>query len=145
LTVGSPRVKELKPPTSENAVLFLWAVNCLLPEALEVIGAWGFTYKTNLVWVKPSIGLGRWTRNRHEPLLLATRGRIELPDPDQLPDSVIEAARGRHSQKPAQTYELIETAFPHLRKLELFARGKARSGWQAWGNQTESARAKAPA
>ena len=96
---------------------------------------WGFTYKTNLAWVKPSIGLGVWTRNRHELLLFATRGQIEVPEPEQRPDSVIEADRGRHSQKPDSAYELIEAAYPHLSKLELFARGTPRPGWQTWGNE----------
>jgi N6-adenosine-specific RNA methylase IME4 len=128
-------IKDLQPHVSENAVLFLWAVNCLLPEALQVIEAWGFSYKTNLVWVKPGIGLGYWTRNRHELLLFATRGQIDLPEPEQRPDSVIEAGRGRHSQKPQAAYGLIETAYPQLAKLELFARGQPRPGWQIWGNQ----------
>jgi N6-adenosine-specific RNA methylase IME4 len=139
-TMALEEIKELQPPAADNAVLFLWAVNCLLPEALEVIDTWGFTYKTNLVWFKPSIGLGRWTRNRHELLLFATRGRIELPNPDQVPDSVIEAGRGRHSQKPGCVYELIERAYPHLSKLELFARGTPRPGWHAWGNETSDTR-----
>jgi N6-adenosine-specific RNA methylase IME4 len=130
-------IKDLRPPATDNAVLFLWAVNCLLPEVLELISAWGFTYKTNLVWVKPSIGLGYWARNRHELLLFATRGQIDLPEPGQAPDSVIEAERGRHSQKPEQAYQLIETAYPHLSKLELFARGTPRPGWQTWGNQAD--------
>jgi len=134
-TMPLDEIKTLQPPAAEDAVLFLWAVNCLLPQALEVISAWGFTYKTNLVWVKPSIGLGVWARNRHELLLFATRGRIHVPDPDQRPDSVIEADRGRHSQKPHRVYELIETAYPHLSKLELFARGNPRPGWQTWGNE----------
>ena len=128
-------IKELQPPAGENAVLFLWAVNCLLHDALDVINTWGFTYKTNLAWVKPSIGLGVWTRNRHELLLFATRGQIEVPEPEQRPDSVIEADRGRHSQKPDSAYELIEAAYPHLSKLELFARGTPRPGWQTWGNE----------
>jgi N6-adenosine-specific RNA methylase IME4 len=136
-TMPLQAIKALQPPAADNAVLFLWAVNCLLPEALEVISAWGFTYKTNLVWVKPSIGLGNWARNRHELLLFATRGQIDLPDPEQKPDSVIEADRGRHSQKPEQAYQLIETAYPHLSKLELFARGSPRPGWQTWGNQAD--------
>ncbi len=131
-------IKRLQPPAAESAVLFLWAVNCLLPEALDVIAAWGFSYKTNLVWVKPSLGLGNWTRNRHEPLLFATRGQVDIPEPDQRPDSVIEANRGRHSQKPAAVYELIERAYPQLGKLELFARGQARPGWQTWGNETSA-------
>jgi N6-adenosine-specific RNA methylase IME4/ParB-like chromosome segregation protein Spo0J len=130
-------IKELEPPTTENACLFLWAVNCLLPEALEVVKSWGFTYKTNLVWVKPSIGLGYWTRNRHELLLFATRGRVELPDTEVIPDSVIEADRRRHSQKPDAAYELIERVYPRVGKLELFARGQPRPGWQVWGNESE--------
>jgi N6-adenosine-specific RNA methylase IME4/ParB-like chromosome segregation protein Spo0J len=137
-TMTLDEIKWLKPPTTENAALFLWAVNCLLPQALDVIAAWGFSYKTNLVWVKPSLGLGNWTRNRHEPLLFATRGQIAVPEPDQRPDSVIEADRGGHSEKPAAVYELIERAYPHLSKLELFARGTPRPGWQAWGNETGS-------
>ena len=138
-TMPLQAIKDLEPPASDNAVLFLWAVNCLLPEALELISAWGFTYKTNLVWVKPSIGLGYWARNRHELLLFATRGHIDLPEPTDVPDSVIEAGRGHHSQKPEHAYQLIEAAYPHLGKLELFARGTPRPGWQTWGNQAESA------
>jgi N6-adenosine-specific RNA methylase IME4 len=134
-TMALHEIKELQPPAGENAILFLWAVNCLLHDALDVINTWGFTYKTNLAWVKPSIGLGVWTRNRHELLLFATRGQIEVPEPEQRPDSVIEADRGRHSQKPDSAYELIEAAYPHLSKLELFARGTPRPGWQTWGNE----------
>ena len=137
-TMPLAAIKDLQPPAADNACLFLWAVNCLLPGAVEVISSWGFTYKTNLVWVKPSIGLGYWTRNRHEPLLFATRGQIEIPEPDQRPDSVIEANRGRHSEKPAAVYELIERAYPQLGKLELFARGQPRPGWQTWGNETSA-------
>ena len=137
-TLPLSEIKQLQPSACENAVLFLWAVNCLLPQALEVINAWGFTYKTNLVWVKPAIGLGVWTRNRHELLLFATRGQIGVPEPTQRPDSVIEANRRRHSQKPAAVYELIEQAYPQLSKLELFARGTPRPGWQAWGNETQA-------
>jgi N6-adenosine-specific RNA methylase IME4 len=100
---------------------------------------WGFAYKTNLVWVKPSIGLGNWARNRHELLLLGRKGNHPTPDPEHRPDSVIEAPRGRHSQKPSSVYELIETAHPQASKLELFARGTPRPGWTSWGNQLESA------
>jgi N6-adenosine-specific RNA methylase IME4 len=136
-TMPLREIKDLQPNASDNAVLFLWAVNCLLPEALQVIETWGFTYKTNIVWVKPGIGLGYWTRNRHELLLFATRGQIDVPEPDQRPDSVIQADRTRHSQKPQAVYELIETTYPRLSKLELFARGQPRPGWQIWGNQAD--------
>jgi N6-adenosine-specific RNA methylase IME4 len=133
-TMPLEEIKPIQVPAAETSILLLWAVNCLLPEALEVITAWGFEYRTNLVWVKPSIGLGNWTRNRHEPLLLATRGQMPVPDPNQRPDSVIQAERRRHSQKPDDVYQLIETAWPHLSKLELFAR-TTRAGWASWGNQ----------
>jgi N6-adenosine-specific RNA methylase IME4/ParB-like chromosome segregation protein Spo0J len=136
-TLAPDQLKELEPPAAENALLYLWAVNCLLPQALELMGVWGFTYKTNLVWVKPSIGLGKWTRNRHELLLLGKHGTHPCPDPEDLPDSVIEAGRGAHSEKPEAAYELIEHAHPAASKLELFARGEPRAGWVIWGNQAE--------
>jgi N6-adenosine-specific RNA methylase IME4 len=124
----------LRPPAADDALLYLWAVNMLLPDALRVIEAWGFSYVANLVWVKPSIGLGVWVRNRHELLLVGRRGRHPPPEPGDRPDSIIEAARRRHSQKPGCVYELLERAHPYASKLELFARS-ARPGWTAWGNE----------
>ena len=126
-------------PSADDAVLFLWAVNSLLPEALRVMQAWGFTYKANLVWTKPWIGPGGLVRQRHELLLLGTRGRLAAPEPEDRPDSVIEAPHGPHSQKPGEAYERIERAYPHLTKCELFARGIPRSGWVAWGNEVTAA------
>ncbi|MDP9277141.1 MAG: MT-A70 family methyltransferase, partial [Actinomycetota bacterium] len=128
-------IEALAVPAAEHAVLFLWAVSCLLPEALAVMTAWGFSYRTSLVWVKNKPpGLGAWVRHRHELLLVGRKGSFPAPDPEDRPDSVIDAARGRHSQKPICVYELLERAYPHASKLELFAR-TARPGWSAWGNQ----------
>jgi len=124
----------LRPPAAADAILYVWAVNMLLPEALQLIAAWGFRYVANLAWVKPSIGLGNWVRHRHELLLVGQRGAFSPPDPDLRPDSVIEAPRRRHSQKPASVYELLERAHPAASKLELFARS-TRLGWTAWGNE----------
>jgi N6-adenosine-specific RNA methylase IME4/ParB-like chromosome segregation protein Spo0J len=134
-TLATGKIVQLAVPGAEDAVLFLWAVTCLLPDALEVINAWGFSFKAGLVWVKPSIGLGNYMRNRHELLLFATRGSYPVPPPERRPDSVVEAGRGRHSQKPVRFYELIEQMYPHARRLELFARGKPRPGWTTWGNE----------
>ena len=136
-TMALEEICALHVPAADDCLLLLWAVNCLLPEALQVLDAWGFTYKTDIVWVKASIGLGRWVRNRHETLLLATRGKLPLPE-SAFPDSVLEAPRGRHSEKPARLAELIEQTWPQLSKLELFAR-TARPGWAAWGNQLQPA------
>jgi N6-adenosine-specific RNA methylase IME4 len=138
-TLSLEEIRAIAPPTAENAVLFLWAVNCRLREALALIEAWGFDYGTNLVWVKPSIGLGNIFRNRHELLLFGRRGNLHGPDPEDRVDSVLEAARGRHSEKPEVVYELIERMYPEASKLELFARGAPRPGWVAWGNEVETA------
>jgi N6-adenosine-specific RNA methylase IME4 len=128
-------IKEEQPPVTKNAVLFLWAVPCLFPEALEVMAPWGFTYTGQIVWVKPSIGLGNWVRYQHELLLIGRKGSWPCPQPEDRVPSVIQAPRGRHSQKPELFYELIERMYPQASKLELYARGTPRPGWAAWGNE----------
>jgi N6-adenosine-specific RNA methylase IME4 len=134
-TMPIEQIAAMQMPAADDAVLFLWAVNSLLPEALQVMGDWGFTYKAQLVWVKPSIKLGNYFRNRHELLLFGRKGNYPLPGPKERIDSVIEAACGRHSAKPPVVYELIERSYPAAAKLELFRRGKPHPGWAAWGNE----------
>jgi N6-adenosine-specific RNA methylase IME4 len=133
-TMALEEIKALEVPAAEDAVLFLWAVSALLPEALAVIEAWGFEFKSSLVWVKDWIGPGVWLRNRHELLLVARRGSFAPPEPEDRVDSVLEAPRRRHSEKPEAVYELIEHMYPQASKLELFAR-RRRRGWAAWGNE----------
>lgn len=136
-TLSLAELKAITIPAADDSLLFLWIVNCLLPEAIELCTAWGFRYHANLVWVKPSIGPGVWLRQRHELLFVATRGKASPPDPEDRCDSVIEAPRGRHSQKPEEAYERIEQMYPDKTKLELFARGTPRPGWTTWGNQAD--------
>jgi N6-adenosine-specific RNA methylase IME4/ParB-like chromosome segregation protein Spo0J len=119
---------------TEAAVLFLWCVAPNLPEALQVMRAWGFEYETSVVWVKHAIGTGYWVRNRHELLLIGSRGNMPHPAPSARPDSVIEAPRREHSRKPDEAYEMIERMYPELLRIELFAR-HARPGWDCWGNE----------
>ena len=118
--------------TGKDCVLFLWATAPMLQQALDVLVAWGFTYKSHFVWTKDRIGTGYWSRNMHELLLVGTRGELPAPAPGTQWPSVIEAPRTRHSEKPDRFYELIETYFPTLPKIELNAR-KRRKGWDAWG------------
>jgi hypothetical protein len=87
------------------------------------LGAWGFAYKTCAVWNKDRIGTGYWFRNKHEILLVGTRGHVPAPAMGTQWPSLVEAPVGRHSQKPAILYEMIETYFPTLPKIELHARG----------------------
>lgn len=119
---------------ADNAVLFLWATNPLLPDALTVIEAWGFTYRTNMVWVKDRIGMGFYARQRHELLLVAIKGEPSVPMPDDRPDSVIESPRGEHSAKPNEVYHIIERMYPVGKRIELFARTPV-TGWDQWGNE----------
>jgi N6-adenosine-specific RNA methylase IME4 len=117
-----------------DCVLFLWATAPMLPQALEVMTAWGFTYKSHIIWAKNHMGLGYWARNKHELLLIGTRGDIPGPAPGTQTVSLVEAPVGRHSEKPAVFYEMIERYFPTLPKIELHARGAvARLGWDVWG------------
>jgi N6-adenosine-specific RNA methylase IME4 len=117
---------------ASDSAMFLWATVPMLPQALETLAAWGFAYKSNFLWIKDRIGTGYWSRNAHEHLLIGTRGKIPAPAPGTQWPSVIQAPVGRHSEKPATVYELIELYFPTLPKIELFARA-ARPGWDCWG------------
>jgi N6-adenosine-specific RNA methylase IME4 len=126
-------VKEL---ATDAAALFLWTTAPHLPEALQVVAAWGFEYKTHAVWIKDWIGVGFWVRNQHEILLVAARGDMPTPSPARRPSSVIVAPRREHSRKPDEAYELVERMYPDLPKIELFAR-QAREGWDAWGNEAQ--------
>lgn len=123
---------------TDDALLYLWATAPKLAECLKVIEAWGFTYRTNMIWDKEKIGMGYHARNQHEILLIAKRGEIPPPPPGTQPSSVHRESRGEHSAKPIFYYEMIEAAYPQLPKIELFSRSP-REGWKAWGNQAEAA------
>lgn len=118
--------------SERNSVLFMWATAPLLPEAINILKVWGFTYKTHLVWVKNKMGLGYWARNQHELLLIGTRGDVIAPAPGSQFPSVITAAVAEHSKKPEDFYRIIESYFPSVSKVELFARNN-RHGWASWG------------
>ena len=118
-----------------DAVLFLWATSPKLAESMQVIEAWGFTYRTCMVWDKEVIGMGYYARQQHELLLIATRGNLPTPKPANRPPSVVQVRRStKHSEKPAEFYTLIESMYPEYARIELFARN-ARQGWAVWGNQ----------
>ena len=133
-TMGIRQIEELGPkiPAADECVLFLWATVPMLIEAIDVMHAWDFDYKSHFIWVKNRIGTGYWTRNKHELLLIGTRGDVPAPSPGQQYDSVFEAAVEEHSTKPAAAAEMIEDMYPHLPKLEMFARQR-RLGWDLWG------------
>ncbi len=118
-----------------DAVLYLWTTAPKLEEAFQVIRAWGFRYRSGMVWDKRKKGMGYWARIRHEHLLISTRGEFPPPPPALRPDSVFEGRRGRHSAKPAVVHEMLERIYPGLPRLEMFARAP-RDGWDVWGNES---------
>jgi N6-adenosine-specific RNA methylase IME4 len=117
--------------TARDAVCLLWSTNPLLPDALRVMDAWGFTYKTKLTWCKNTFGPGFWLRSQSEDLLIGTKGKP--PKPRVAPSSVLHADNPGHSRKPRPIYPVAE-ALGAAPRLELFARQR-RQGWAAWGNE----------
>jgi N6-adenosine-specific RNA methylase IME4 len=127
-------------PTSH---LYLWVPNALLLEGLRVMEAWGFTYKTNIVWHKirkdggpDGRGVGFYFRNTTELVLFGTRGRnARTLAPGRRQVNIIKSQKREHSRKPDELYGIIEACSPGP-YLELFARGPQK-GWVSWGNQAE--------
>ena len=125
----------------ENSHLYLWVPNALLPEGLEVMKAWGFQYKTNIIWEKvrkdggpDGRGVGFYFRNVTEMLLFGVRGaNIRTLSPARTQVNLIRSQKREHSRKPDEMIKLIEACSPGP-YLELFARGE-REGWTLWGNQ----------
>lgn len=130
-------IKNLQIPSDKNCVLYLWATAPKLEEAIEVMNSWGFKYRTCLSWDKKMIGMGRWFRNQHELLLVGLKGSIPTPLPKQRISSVYQEKRTKHSKKPNYIRDKIKEWYPHLPKIELFAREKY-EGWDSWGNEVEN-------
>lgn len=125
---------------AQNAHLYLWVPNALLPDGIAVMEAWGFRYVTNLVWAKrrkdggpDGGGTGFYFRNTTELILFGVKGRMRTLAPGRRQVNIIETRKREHSRKPDEQYELIESCSPGP-YLELFARHQ-RDGWTAWGDE----------
>lgn len=124
----------VKDLAENDAVLFMWATAPLMREAHEVLDAWGFKYKTQIIWNKCKGPVGNYISVRHEHLILATKGSC-TPDVTDRPNSVQTIERtGRHSEKPEEFRQIIEQLYTYGNKIELFAR-KSVEGWIAYGNE----------
>lgn len=128
---------------ADTAHLYLWVPNALLPEGLQVLAAWGFQYKSNIVWHKvrkdggpDGRGVGFYFRNTTELVLFGVRGkhaRTLAPGRSQV--NILRTQKREHSRKPDEFYDIVESCSPGP-YLEMFARG-CRPGWSAWGNQAD--------
>ena len=135
-TMSLENICKLKIPSFKNSILFLWVTNPFLREGLQVCEAWGFNYKSNIVWIKRNLkkpGIGFYVRGQHELLFICTKGSM-LPTSNIVVSSIIEADIDEHSKKPEQGYNLIEKLYPNGKYLELFARD-TRKNWTSWGNE----------
>lgn len=129
------------PPLADNCLLMLWRVSSMQAEALQVMQAWGFALKSEIVWNKLTahgkqhFGMGRYVRAAHETCLLATRGRVTVAD-HSVRSTFSTVAPPEHSTKPNEIFDIAERLIPLERgpHVELFGR-RARPGWYVFGNQ----------
>jgi N6-adenosine-specific RNA methylase IME4 len=127
----------------DKSHLYLWCPNALLEDGLSILKAWGFTYKTNLVWLKirkdggpDGRGVGFYFRNVTELLLFGVRGKLRTLAPGRRQVNMIARRKREHSRKPDEQYALIEQCSPGP-YLELFARERV-TGWTCWGDEVDS-------
>lgn len=142
MTLGDIIVLPVAQVTNQTAHLYLWVPNAMLAEGLQVMQAWGFRYKSNIVWHKvrkdggpDGRGVGFYFRNTTELILFGIKGKNArtLP-PGRRQVNIIRTMKREHSRKPDEQYSIIEACSPGP-FLELFARG-TRPGWKAWGNES---------
>lgn len=125
------------PLAAPDCLLWLWATNPMLPQALTLLEAWGFTYKTAGHWAKTTrhgrqaFGTGYILRCAGEPFLIGTRGR---PRTSRSVRSVIMGPVREHSRKPEEAYAAAEALMPGAQRLDLFSRA-TRPGWTSWGDE----------
>ena len=138
-TMTLPQLKALKVKDicSPDSVLFLWTSSPHLPQALDLMSAWGFTYKTiAFVWDKQKTNPGYYTLSQTEICLVGKRGRFPTPRGSRKERQFLSEMRGQHSKKPDEIRQRIFRMFPTQKKVELFAR-QASDGWSVWGNEVE--------
>jgi len=143
MTLEEIKALPVSDVADEKCHLYLWVPNALLPEGLEVMKAWGFEYKTNLIWEKvrkdgepDGRGVGFYFRNVTEVLLFGIKGtKNRTLQPGRSQVNLLRTMKREHSRKPDEFVNLIEACSPGPR-LELFARGN-REGWDMWGNQAD--------
>jgi len=133
--------------SDKNCLLFLWVTMPKLEDAIQVINAWGFVYKTcGFVWVKTSnqfpykeryLGVGSYTKANAELVLIGRKGKRPLNRKDKAIGQIVKCPRLRHSEKPPIIRDYIVRLFGDLPRIELFARQKT-EGWDVWGNEVES-------
>lgn len=137
MTISELAALPVADRSADDAVLFLWVTSPLLPDGLKLATQWGFSYKSAFIWDKVRHNMGHYNSVRHELLLICVKGSC-TPDVQQLFDSVQSIEKtDKHSEKPEEFRNIIDTLYPHGPRIEMFRRGEAPQGWTVWGNEAE--------
>lgn len=135
LPLSKLKLLNVKSVAEPDALLFMWTSSPHLDQAIELIKAWGFDYKTvAFVWEKQKTNPGYYTMSQCELCLVGKRGGIPKPRGSRNERQFLSAMRGRHSEKPEEVRKRIERMFPTQKKIELFSRTSI-EGWDTWGNE----------
>ena len=135
-TMDVDQIADYKIPAADDCVLVLWVTLPHLENGFRVMRGWGFAYKSACAWHKPVAAHGHWFLNQLELLLIGVRGDVPAPVPGEQPPQVLTLPTGVHSEKPEAFAKMIETLYPNVPKVEMFARSP-RSGWAVAGNEVE--------
>lgn len=139
-TMPLAKLKELnvKSICSKDSICFMWSSSPHLEQSIELMKAWGFTYKTiAFVWYKQKCNPGYYTLSECEVCIVGKRGRFPTDRGSRKERQFLSEMRGKHSAKPEEIRERIEKMFPTQKKLELFARTK-KEGWDVYGNEVDT-------
>jgi len=144
LTVAQIAAVPVGEVVGDKSHLYLWTPNALVPDAIKVLEAWGFTYKAMIVWHKvrkdggsDGRGVGFYFRNVTETVLFGVRGKLRTYQPGRRQVNLLATRKREHSRKPDELYRIVEECSPGP-FLELFAR-YPKPGWTAWGDESDPA------
>jgi N6-adenosine-specific RNA methylase IME4 len=143
MTLDDIKALPVASASADTSHLYLWVPNALLPDGLAVMAAWGFQYKSNIIWHKirkdggpDGRGVGFYFRNTTEIVLFGVRGKnARTLAPGRRQVNILKTRKREHSRKPDEFYDIVESCSPG-EYLEMFARG-SRPGWTTWGNQAD--------
>lgn len=143
MTLDDVKALPVRRATQDTCHLYLWVPNALLPEGLAVMAAWGFQYKSNIIWHKvrkdggpDGRGVGFYFRNTTELVLFGVKGKnARTLAPGRRQVNILRTQKREHSRKTDEFYDIVEACSPGP-FLEMFARG-SRPGWSTWGNQAD--------
>jgi len=137
MTLEELKKLKIQEKTEKDCILFMWTSSPHLPQALELMKAWGFDYKTiAFVWDKQKTNPGYYTLSQVEICLVGKKGKFPTPRGSRKERQFLSEMRGVHSKKPDEVRRRISKMFPTQKKLELFAR-QTSDGWDVWGNEVD--------